>query len=74
MLLRFIGPGPIERILVSAGVKGNIWPAVVTSGSEESSVGIQVLDCLLPLVVCLRIVVFSHEDYAVVESRWRLGE
>lgn len=72
MFLTVVDSWPIEWILVCPCVHSYLWPAIVTLWSEQSSIRIQILNCLLPLVVRLRIVVLSDEYDSIVKDRGRL--
>lgn len=75
MLATFIDPGAIERILVSFCVVGYLWTAVVVFGLEDHvPISVDILNGLLPVIVGLRIVIFSDEDDCIVQRRWRLRE
>lgn len=68
MLAAFIDPGAIERILISFSVVGYLWTTVVAFDLEDHvPTSIDILNGLLPMIVGLRIVIFSDEDDCVVQ-------
>lgn len=67
MLTTFVDSGPIEGILVSFSVGGYLWATVVAFGFEDHvPISIDIFDGLLPMIVGLRIIIFSDEDDSVV--------
>ena len=75
MFTTLIDSGSIEGILVSFSVCGYLRTTVVAFGFEDHvPISIDILDGLLPVIIGLRIVIFSNEDDSVVKGRWRLRE
>ena len=75
MLAALIDPGAIEGILISFSVVSYWWTTVIAFGFEDHiPISIDILNRLLPVIVGLRIVIFSDEDDCIVQWRWRLRE
>lgn len=75
MLATLIDPGSVEGILVSFCVVSDLRTTVIAFGLEgHVPISIDILNCFLPVIVGLRIVIFSDEDDCIVQRRWRLRE